>query len=190
MLAKVKPSTQTPGKIPRPLSRGLRTAAYLFLLAVPFLSPRLTNAAQWGVSSSLLQLPAGGYHYLAFGAQAAFGDLNSPWLFQIGGTPPSTSAGYTQSIYYTSFTKQAVLMNAQVVKPFIGFGLGAFMDKVNSMNGFTPSIVGRGGLSFGSGTVGGSLFFEVHTGIYDVSQLGSYVAWPLSRVGGSIDVRL
>ena len=169
-----------------------RVSAFLAtLFGLGLLIPsRTAGASEWGLSTSLLQLPSGGYHYLAFGAQAAFGDSNSPWVFQIGGTPPSASAGYSQSIYYSSLTRDFFFTTSSFAKPFLGFGLGAFMDKVNSMNGFMPSIVARGGFEFGSGSLSGSLFFEVQNGIFDPSQLTSFVIWPLSRVGGAIHVRL
>ena len=159
------------------------------LLGVVFLSLYSVNSrADFEIMGQVnsLQLPAARYHYQAWGVQVSYGSLDLKWVFNAALAQPFELLGYRQWIGALSLTREFGVNVSSWLRPFVGAGPGIYLDRVNNQSGWVPSLVTRGGVRLGGSALGVEAHFDCHAGIYSVSQLGSWVIWPLTQVGGGV----
>jgi len=169
--------------------------ARALLLGVTFLTTSTTLlAAEVALRGSSLQLPLEGYQRLAFSLQLGLGNRNQGlWYLEAGVTPPFRISSYTQTVALASIGKEWTFTQNTWLQPFAGIGLGAYADQVtqsggDSSFGWMPTWVTRAGIRTGGQRFGIHLLFESHAGVYDFSQLTSWVIWPLVRLSGGLHV--
>ena len=71
-------------------------------------------------------------------------------------------------------------VSSDVIRPYVGVGIGAYMDQINSMPGLTPALYSKGGIRIGLSSFG--LQFEMisYFGINNLSDTFTrFVAWPM-----------
>gem|GEM_PF-3486591 len=175
-------------------SFSLALLAFAFALPAGFMISNRADALEVAVRGSGLQLPLEGYRRAAGSLQLSFGKFNSGfWVMEAGATIPFRISDYTQTIYFGSLVREWTPGQGQTFRPLVGFGLGAYADRVsdaasgsNSI-GWMPALVTRAGFRLGE-RFGIHALFECQAGIYDISQLSSWVIWPLTRITGGLHV--
>jgi hypothetical protein len=151
-------------------------------------------ALEVAVRGSTVQLPLERYRRAAGSLQLGFGSSESGfWTLETGATVPFRIGDYTQTVYFGSLVREWTPGQSTFLRPLVGFGLGAYADRVsdaasgrNSI-GWMPSIVTRAGFRVGQ-RFGIHALFECQAGIYDFQQLTSWVIWPMTRLTGGIHV--
>lgn len=148
------------------------------------------HALELSAATGLLQLPSSSYHYLAYNLRASFGDVESSWVLNAGLTQPYSLEGYSEWIVFGDFGHEWAAGKDHLLKPYFGAALGAYDDRVNNQDGLTPSLVMHGGVRIGGEHFGGALSANIYLGIYDIGQIFSFTAWPMTNFLGAIYVAL
>ena len=178
------------------MKSSLRIVLIAALLALParLMISHRAAAMEVAVRGTTLQLPLEGYQRAAGSLQLGFGGTKSGfWTLEAGATAPFRIGDYTQTVYFGSAVREWTPGQGNFLRPLVGFGLGAYADRVsdaasgrNSI-GWMPSIVTRAGFRMGE-RFGIHALFECHAGVYDTQQLTSWVIWPMTRLSGGIHV--
>lgn len=151
------------------------------------------DATEVALSSGYVHLPASSYHYFGYAGHVGLGQRDSSYTIDFGMIPSSSIAGLSHSTYFGSVGAQWV-QGAGFVRPYLGLGLGFYIDRVGSSSetrsGFVPALVGQGGLRVGGQNLGLSLGFASYLGIYNPGQLFEWTIWPLTTVMAGIYVAI
>jgi len=140
------------------------------------------------LQSGLVHLPASSYHYLGYTARLGIGKQESRFVFDLGTSHPysNPSSGVSQVIGYSSVAWEWTGGKDSFFKPYVGAGLGVFLDRVANQNGLLPALVTHGGIKLGGSRFGVTLGLDQYLGVIHVSQLLSWTAWPLINLMGGL----
>jgi hypothetical protein len=169
-------------------------AIALLMVLGTLLSPIPAQALELALRGSALQLPLEGYRRAAGSLQLGFGGGKTGyWILEAGSTVPFRVSNYTQTVYFGSLAHEWTPGAGRFFRPLVGFGIGAFADRVsdsatgrNSI-GWMPSISTRAGFRIGE-KLGLHALFECQAGVYDLGQLSSWIIWPMTRLSGGLHV--
>jgi hypothetical protein len=163
---------------------------YLFSLCFVFLE-KSASAFEIAASTGALHLPDSSYHYLAFQFSLRSSGKSARFRFDLGGTPPHSSLGFSQIIVFSGASIEWHSdSTSNFFRPYGGCGIGVFGDRVNSMMGWVPALLLQGGIKVGGSRVGVDFSFSGYTGVYDTSHVEVQTVWPLINAMAGVYVAL
>jgi hypothetical protein len=151
------------------------------------------RAMEISLAPGFIHLPASSYHYLVYNARLGFGEKKGLFFAEFGMTPPFSVGTFTQTIYCGSLGWNWVSgkpSNNFQIRPYLGVGLGVYVDQVSSASGIVPALVTQGGIKLGGRDAGALIGFSYYLGTYSPSQLLNWTLWPLVNVMGGFYVSL
>ena len=146
----------------------------IWFLILSVFAPQ-TRAQLIHVSVGSLELPASGFHYLAYGLGLKF----DPIAISIGVNHPNNAGGSIQVLGHLGVTYEWSVEKS-AFQPFVATGLGITMDHVAPLLGIIPAIVLRGGFRLGGKGFGAQFEMLNYLGINEPSDLFRYVMWPVT----------
>lgn len=135
------------------------------------------RALEVRAGGAFLQLPTSSYHYLAYRLDLGIGS-DDQWRIAAGMAHPYIRSGLRQLIGNLGISHEWSDGN-KGFRPFGALGAGAYFDNAGASMGLVPSVNLRGGFKIGGNNLGLSCELDTHIGVFNLSQIFSWVVWPM-----------
>lgn len=156
------------------------TRASALTLSLILLGAASAQANHLTVSTGAHHKPSSSYHYVGYQAAYTFENSDAFKALELGLLHPYSGYGYSQNLIYSSFTWNWTQKGSSILSPFGGIGPGFYLERVNSENGFVPSLVLQAGVRLGGKNLGLSLKASTYAGVFEWMHPVRKTVWPMT----------